>query len=324
MYVRTHEGAAPRLPKFQETLDNDSKPIEPQSETAARHASEALRCFDKAIALKADDGLLLLGKASLLDQYMEPDRQKFLETVKSKPPAVSKAQIITYYLNAYDASKVKDQAVKYMPTIGLSELVSYEAGNAYLKIFPTGAREKEITAHLAKLKNLPEGRVTPVITAPTESIHQLFNDDQATFDLTGLGWPQNYPWPGERAAFLVWDPAQTGHISNGRQLFGFYTWGIFWRDGYHALSMLDDNDDGVLTDHELTGISLWTDRNHNGVSESGEIETTLDMGVKSISVHSYFNEGIHPMCPGGIEFHDQAPWTTWDWMAKPASIAGTD
>jgi hypothetical protein len=319
-----NEGDAPQLHHFQRSPDSDSKPVEPKPETAARHVSEALRCYNKAISLKVGDGLSLLGKASLLDQYMEPDRQKFLEAVKTKPAPVSKEEIIALYLRAYDAGLAKDQTRKYMPMLGLGELVTHEAGNAYLKLSPTGARAKEITQHLAKLKSLPRGPITPVIAAPAQSIQQLFQSDQASFDLTGLGWPQNYPWPGERAAFLVWDPAQTGRISNGRQLFGFFTWGIFWRDGYQALSMLDDNDDGLLSDKELDGISLWTDRNHNGVSDPGEVETTLDKRVKSIRVQSYFKEGIHPMCPGGIEFHDQAPWTSWDWMAEPVTIVEND
>ena len=313
-------GTIPHLHQFQGAPRADLKADAPQPEVAARHVSEALRCFDAAITLKPGDGLFLLGKASLLDQYMEPDRQKFLEPVKTKPAPVSKNAIIALYLKAYDASKAKDQAEKYQPMLGLSELVSYEAGSAYLKKSPQGDRAKEITKHLAKLKDLPMGAITPVIAASAQSIHQVFNQDHATFDLSGLGWSQNYPWPGERAAFLVWDPAQTGHIANGRQLFGFFTWGLFWQDGYHALSMLDDNGDGVLSDRELTGISLWTDRNHNGVSEPGEVQTTAEKGVKSIRVQSYFSEGIHPICPGGIEFLNKPAWNTWDWIAEPAHL----
>lgn len=293
------------------------KPDGIKPEAAARHVSEALRCFDKAIALQADDGLFLLGRASLLDQYMEPSRQQILGSIENKPKPVSEEEIIAAYLKAYDASKAKDEAAKYLPILGLNALVSYEAGQAYLKIAPKGERAGEIAKHLAKLKALPRGAVTPIIAAPARSIRQLFDGDHAEFDITGLGWTANYPWPGNRAAFLVWDPDLTGRITNGRQLFGFYTWGIFWRDGYQALSMLDDNDDGVLSGGELAGIFLWTDRNGNGASEPDEIASASESRVKSIRVHAYFNEGIHPMCPDGVEFYDHRPWTTWDWMAEP-------
>lgn len=313
------DGSLPYLHHFQGggKAGEKPKPITPAA--VARHVAEALRCFDKALSLKADDGLVLLGKASLLEQYGEPDRQKALEKVASKPKPAAKEEIIALYLKAYDASKSEDAAVKYMPLLGLQELVSHEAGQAYAKLAPDGPRAAEISKHLAKLKELDMGPVTPMIAARAESIQQLFTGEQADFDVTGLGWTRSYPWPGGRAAFLVWDSECRGAIRDGRQLFGFYTWGIFWKDGYAALAMLDDNNDGVLADGELNGVSLWTDANANGISEPGEVVTAEDSAVKAIRVQAYFNEGVHPTCPNGIEFFDHEPWTTWDWMAEPVS-----
>lgn len=305
------------IQKISKELETAGQPASLKPEVAAHHANEALRCFDKAMDLRPNDALFLLGKASLLDQYMEAARQQFLATVATKPKAVSKEAIVALYLKAYDAAKSKDESQTHKPLLGLKELVSYEAGKAYLKNAPEGERAKEIAGHIAKLEALPMGPITPVLAAGAQSIQQLFNGERATFDITGLGWPQSYPWPGRRAAFVVWDPEHTGRITNGRQLFGFYTWGLFWQDGYQALSMLDDNSDGELAGGELEGISLWTDANSNGCSESGEVTRALDKGVKSISVHADGKEGIHPVCPAGITFHHESSWTSWDWMAEP-------
>jgi hypothetical protein len=49
-------------------------------------------------------------------------------------------------------------------------------------------------------------------------------------------------------------------IRDARQLFGSRTWWIFFRDGYEALSVLDDNRDGQLTGAEMEGIAVWVDR----------------------------------------------------------------
>ena len=304
--------------KISQQLETEQwKPAGLKPETAARHASEALRCFDKAMALKKDDGLVLLGKASLLDQYMEADRQKFMGAVATKPKPVPKEEIINLYLKAYDVSKAQDETQTHKPLLGITSLVSYEAGKAYLKQAPDGGRAKEIAGHLAKLEGLPRGPITPVLAAPARSIQQLFNGQTASFDISGLGWTQSYPWPGNRAAFVVWDPGCTGTITNGRQLFGSYTWGVFWQDGYQALAMLDDNSDGELAGRELDGIALWTDSNSNGRSDPGEVTSAADRGVKSIHVRAGLTEGIHPCCPGGLEFYHETSWTTWDWMAEP-------
>ncbi|MEI6537748.1 MAG: hypothetical protein WCN98_20560, partial [Verrucomicrobiaceae bacterium] len=224
------DGELPRLHPFQNEA-GAGKGKNPEPETAVKHVSEALRCFDKAIELKKDDALFLLGKASLLDQYMDAGRQKLMRDVKGKPKAVTVEEISALYLKAFDAAKAKDAAQRNKPLLGMKDLVSHEAGKAYLEKNPKGERAEEITEHLAKLNALPMGPVTPVIAAQAGSIHELFDGKNASFDITGLGWKQTYPWPGAHAAFVVWDPLHTGAIADGKQLFGFYTWGIFWKDG---------------------------------------------------------------------------------------------
>jgi hypothetical protein len=294
-------------------------PKESDPQLAVRHVAAALQYFDKAIALQKDNALFLLGKASLLDQYMDAAWQNAIKKVDPKPAPVTPEQIIELYLKAFDAAKSKDKAQTRLPLLGLQELVSHEAGTAYLKKAPQGSRAAEVTAHLAKLKELKMGVITPIISADAVTLDQLFDGHTATFDLTGLGWTKAYPWPVSQAAFLVWDPQQTGNIANGKQLFGFYTWGIFWQNGYQALSMLDDNSDAVLTGQELDGIALWTDANRNGYSDAGEVVSAKDRGVTSIRVQADFSEGIHPVSLNGLRFKDAPAWNTWDWMAEPVA-----
>jgi len=70
---------------------------------------------------------------------------------------------------------------------------------------------------------------------------------------------------------LVWNPSRSGNIKCRAQLFGGYTWELFWKNGYEPLAVLDQNKDGSLRGSELAGLAAWNDRNSNGVSDPGEV-----------------------------------------------------
>src|SRR5947207_743214 len=124
--------------------------------------------------------------------------------------------------------------------------------------------------------------VTPVIV-PLErmvSSAELVDETaEVVFDLDGSGLLRKWGWITPKAAWLVFDPDGSGRITSGLQMFGNVTFWIFWRDGYDALSALDDNGDGVLSGRELRGLALWQDRNGNGVSEPGEVRPVADFGI---------------------------------------------
>lgn len=84
----------------------------------------------------------------------------------------------------------------------------------------------------------------------------------------------------EETGFLVWDPLDEGRIESGRQLFGNYTWQIFWKDGFEPLEHLDDDSNGALEGDELKGLSVWHDRGTDGISNGSEVEPLSSFGVK--------------------------------------------
>ncbi|MFZ2890613.1 MAG: hypothetical protein WA010_09060, partial [Sulfuricurvum sp.] len=88
-------------------------------------------------------------------------------------------------------------------------------------------------------------------------------------------------------AFLVRDLNRDGMINDGSELFGSATVlsnGTKAKEGYAALSDLDDNHDTMLTtsDQAFAELSLWIDTNHNGISENNEFQSLTDAGIKSI------------------------------------------
>ena len=87
---------------------------------------------------------------------------------------------------------------------------------------------------------------------------------------------------GESMPLVVYDQQKTGKITSAEQLFGQHTFGKNWKDGFEALASLDANGDGKLSGEELKDLSLWFDKNQNGVSESGEVVDIREAGVTEL------------------------------------------
>ena len=113
------------------------------------------------------------------------------------------------------------------------------------------------------------------------------------FDLDGNGEIDRTAWTedGYEQAFLVLDRNGNGVIDDGRELFGDVTVQPASEEpnGYKALAVFDDpgtggNGDGVLTaeDAFFPALQLWTDSNHDGQSQAGELQTLDDAGVVGI------------------------------------------
>ena len=115
--------------------------------------------------------------------------------------------------------------------------------------------------------------------------------DGVPFDLDGDGVPEQVAWtpPNARLAFLAIDSDGDGRITSGRELIGSLTLPGA-PNGFAALRELAVGTNGgkvrgsVSSDDPLfTRLLLWTDTNHNGLSEQGELrpagEFVSDVGL---------------------------------------------
>jgi hypothetical protein len=139
------------------------------------------------------------------------------------------------------------------------------------------------------------------------------------FDLDGSGVVRKWGWITPKAAWLVFDPEGRGKITSALQMFGNVTFWIFWRDGYAALSALDDDGDGVLRGPELRGLALWRDRNGNGVSEPGEVLSVEACGIGAISCTSEIHSTGINWNPVGVTFTDGSSTASYDWIAASST-----
>ncbi len=327
----------PSIPDFvnrRSPKPDDAKMDEKQLLT---HLTASMENFATAISKAPGIPLFHLGVASLLESAIDsglalppiPGYKADVEVKDWKP--VYLAQSIRQYLIAYDQAINDDLKLTNQPVMGLSSLISYEAGTHYLQLARRDDVDKDlkgrvdvVTESVKALQSKPSGPVTPIVFSLKDG--RALNDllapgKTAKFDLDGTGRGQTWPWLKPDTGILVWDPSESGRITSGRQLFGSVSWWIFWRDGYAAMDALDDNRDGRLSGSELIGLAVWFDRNGNGISDPGEVVPLASVGVESIEVRATARDGASPMNAMGLRMKDGRILPTWDWTVNPVETS---
>jgi hypothetical protein len=305
------------------------QPARPTNEELIGHAAAAQWNFYKAMALDPNNALYYLGQASLGEQYLEFLRETIPASVPQAMRTILLDGVRATYLLAYELAIREDLTREYRPIEGLGGLVSYEAGNAYIRLWeaessvPQQVQDKiaAIKANLAVLDALPMGPITPIVfsTTASASLADLLTPEQtAKFDLDGDGRIEERPWIKPTTGLLAWDGDRDGRISSGRELFGSVTWWLFFSNGYRAMDVLDDNRDGSLTAGELKGICVWFDRDGDGQSDHGEVVSVESLGITAISTRPTGRDGQSPMHNAGIHFKDGRTVPTYDWVAPSA------
>ena len=112
-------------------------------------------------------------------------------------------------------------------------------------------------------------------------------DDPVVFDIDADGAPNRITWtaPNSAIAFLAFDRNQNATIDDGSELFGNWTLllsRIRARNGFEALKELDSNGDGVVDrlDDRWNALLLWTDLNHDAVSQPAELQSIAASAVE--------------------------------------------
>jgi hypothetical protein len=139
-------------------------------------------------------------------------------------------------------------------------------------------------------------------------------DEGVVFDIDGDGVVDQIAWtaPDSDLAFLALDRNNNGVIENGRELFGNHTHPKA-KNGFAALLKLveelgDSGDARIDAADEAiwSKLLLWTDRNHNGLSEPSELQPVGEVldGI-ALAYHGHHRRDGH-----GNFFR----YRSWVWM----------
>ncbi|WP_085554245.1 beta strand repeat-containing protein [Azospirillum agricola] len=111
--------------------------------------------------------------------------------------------------------------------------------------------------------------------------------DGVHFDVTGDGVADQTGWVGAGNALLVRDENHNGRIDDARELVS-EQFGKGFNSSLEALASLDDNHDGRLdaADAAFATLQVWQDHNTDGVSQTGELRTLAEAGIRSIATTS--------------------------------------
>jgi hypothetical protein len=139
------------------------------------------------------------------------------------------------------------------------------------------------------------GHPSPIlIDLENDGIHLTGLDDPVWFDIDADGTLDLLSWTDRSEGLLALDRNGNGTIDNGGELFGNVTRlsnNTNPLNGYQALAELDSltfggNGDGHLdaADRAFDSLMLWIDRNHDGISQPEELQTTHQAGLLRIDL----------------------------------------
>lgn len=296
------------------------------------HLLASIRNYRRATELAATQPMAFLGLGWMLEQGAgAADKLGPPPGGKQTGAEAWKDSALAAYRKAYSLALGADLK---RDSLGPSadSAISLEAGQAILRIL--GARKAttremdeaiQIRETVAKIESKPR-LITPIIFSlhREASLDELLAPERLVrFDLAGDGKPGLWPWLRPDTAILVWDPRRTGRVESGLQLFGSVTWWMAWQHGYQPLAALDDNQDCWLSGKELEGLSVWRDRNSNGVSDPAEVAPLSSLGIQALAATGTPDPtGIHAN-PRGIRLDNGTFLPTYDWTpVEVKTLAG--
>lgn len=118
------------------------------------------------------------------------------------------------------------------------------------------------------------------------------NKDGVYFDMDGNGIKEKMlTWTDPNQWMVVKDLNGDGLITSGREVIGnqmILKNGTKPADTIQALKTFDINHDGMIDAADNSGLAFWTDRNHNGLTDIGELEALGAAGaIQTIMLNPY-------------------------------------
>jgi hypothetical protein len=140
------------------------------------------------------------------------------------------------------------------------------------------------------------GNCSPIVINVKPGPYRLSGaDDPVDFDIDADGTANRITWTARNStvAFLAMDRNDNRTIDDGSELFGTATRlrsGLRAANGFEALNELDGDGDGVVgaLDASWPALLLWTDANHDGISQPHEVRNIAVSEVRAIEARYHW------------------------------------
>ena len=186
---------------------------------------------------------------------------------------------------------LKTSQIKGLTTIQAAALTSSQL--AWLTATQVGKLSPaQISSMMAgKYSNgLLGGKVSPIVLDLDDNgIRTMSMDSGVAYDIAATGQKLRTGWISGGDGFLVMDRNHDGLINDGTELFGTSTKlakGGNARDGFVAMSEIDGNADGLITnaDAGFAELKVWIDANADGVSQADELHSLAALNITALDL----------------------------------------
>lgn len=186
---------------------------------------------------------------------------------------------------------LKTSQIKGLTTIQATALTSSQL--AWLTATQVGKLSPaQISSMMAGKYNngLIGGKVSPIVLDLNDNgICTMSIDSGVEYDIAAAGQKLRTGWISGGDGFLVRDRNHDGMISDGTELFGTSTKladGENARDGFVAMSEIDANADGLITnaDAGYAELKVWIDANADGVSQADELYSLAALNITALDL----------------------------------------
>lgn len=293
-------GFAPRpVPFNSEATDDAGKKM-----AAEAHLNATIEQYEKLLKAEPKNDLVRLGYGWALKE------------------AGKEMQAMVEFRRVIDSAWKKEQGTT---TAGLGWYsLTIEAAQYLTPMLNEKTDQAEIEDLKAKVARMSRVRrpVTPIaipLAAGLELEDLCAADSSVVFDADGSGVAKRWTWITPQAGWLVYDQPKLGKIDSALQMFGNVTFWCFWKNGYHALSSLDDDADGRLRGAELQHLAIWCDANSNGVSDVGEVKPLAAYDIVELSCQGETISGRQDLIStSGVVFANGKKRDSFDLILRPA------
>jgi len=129
-------------------------------------------------------------------------------------------------------------------------------------------------------------------------------ESTAFYDINGDGYQYNIGWAGKDDGILAYDKNADGKI-NQRGEISFVDYVDGAKTDLEGLRHFDSNKDGILDsrDAEFGKFRVWQDADQDGISDTGELKTLAQAGIRSINLqYAADDDGESEVLDGNIIF----------------------